>query len=392
MALALGSAPTMAIAALIDESVTPAPVVGTAFAYARQSALTAFHCVGDRDRGTLSTREVTLRIGARRIRGIVIEWDHEFDYAILELAEPIPDGYQPIPLTTAVQPNVSFTSKGWPQSRPFRSDSVAVGGFVTDPFATIFGGRPALQLFCQESAAGLALKGLSGAPVLVESRDGPAAAGIIRWNPPASDGSGTARGGIVYACPMSALIPNSPQLRGYDFASPDTRFLISYAEADLPWAEWLHSVATEKGHHVDARFNFLKPGDNFRQELHTALDNYQTVLAVITEHYGVSDDMLSRVEREMIQAHPGRKIPVLVSKCECPGFLCDLLPIDLTGLDEEESVTSLVNGLLRTTSLVGPRRAPFPGAADLSCVDPLLLRRPVPPALRVLDVTEGGRS
>jgi hypothetical protein len=379
----------MAIAALVDETGASPSVIGTAFAYSRQNALTAFHCVGDREQGTLSSRDVVIRIGSSRIPGSVIEWDHLTDYALLELKEPIPSEYQPIPLTTAVHPNVSFTSKGWPSSRPFPDDSLAVSGFVTDPYATLFSGHPALQLFCQESAAGLALQGLSGAPVLVESHDGPAAAGIIRWNPPKKDGSGSALGGIVYACPMSGLIPNSPQLRGYDFTSPDSRFLISYAETDIQWAEWIFAIATERGHHVDARFNFLRPGDNVRVELRSALDSYQNVLVVTTERYGDSEDELSRLEREMVQAHPGRKIPVVVRKCEAPGFLCDRLPIDLTGLDEEASATALVSGLLRTTSLKGPRFAPFPGPVDVSSSDPLLLRRSVSPQIRALEGAEG---
>ena len=59
----------------------------------------------------------------------------------------------------------------------------------------------------------LALKGYSGAPVLVRDRQQEAAAGLIRWNP-VRFGELAAVGGMVFACPVRSIV-ESPGLQPF---------------------------------------------------------------------------------------------------------------------------------------------------------------------------------
>jgi tetratricopeptide (TPR) repeat protein len=79
---------------------------------------------------------------------------------------------------------------------------VTVSGSITNIDGQLRG-VPAIQLYAEQSAAGLALGGLSGAPVFAGSA--PGVIGLVRYNPPHPDAAERGAGGIVYACSVEAL-------------------------------------------------------------------------------------------------------------------------------------------------------------------------------------------
>jgi tetratricopeptide (TPR) repeat protein len=88
---------------------------------------------------------------------------------------------------------------------------VTITGNVSEP-DTALDGAPVLQLYADQSAAGLSLHGMSGAPILVGTSEAEAAIGLVRWNPPRESDRSLAVGGILYACPIKAVIERRPEL------------------------------------------------------------------------------------------------------------------------------------------------------------------------------------
>ncbi len=141
--------------------------------------------------------------------------DVDLDVALLRITLP-PANLRSIPLgALRFHTDDSVLAVGWPLTRPFSGDLDHVRAVVDSPDATIFGGVPTLKLHSPEAAAGKALQGLSGGPVLFRTSadvgTGPGfAVGIVRWNPPRSDG--TALGGAFYATPVDAVTKRWPDL------------------------------------------------------------------------------------------------------------------------------------------------------------------------------------
>lgn len=130
-----------------------------------------------------------------------------------------------------------------------------VVGTVRDPQAFEAPGLPAIQLFCQDAAAGLGapLHGLSGSPCMVDDR----AVGILRSTAVGSalDGLGRSQllteAGLVWACPATVLA-QSPMPAGLGalpsgwFAQPRAGdFVVVRSRADHLAKPQLLSVARE---------------------------------------------------------------------------------------------------------------------------------------------------
>lgn len=357
----------------------PMASLGTAFICSPSFALTAFHCIGDRETNQIKHPRVAIRLGGVPISGDVVEANSMADFAIIKLREPLPPGVRPLPLEQTVRNHSNFRSKGWPSARPFSSDPMTVSGQVTDPAATIFDGVHAIQLFCREAAAGLPLYGISGAPVLVEDQENASrAVGIMRWNPQSPSDHRVAYGGIAFACPLGAIIDNSDGLRN-ELGRDRQSLYIAYAEEDRQWAEFLHELMTSNGYRVTARFVFTKPGDAFRAKASETLVSFPNVLILVTANYEASDDPISIVEREMIEDHRGRRIPVLLMECEVPSFTSRLVPIDLRGEDDAmtwkrcalEGLYSVVAGP------IAPSGVPFPLQRNDGMPIPIARDRPI---------------
>jgi tetratricopeptide (TPR) repeat protein len=182
---------------------------GTAFAIARDLALTALHVVAEQPTITFSDESWPVATVERS--------DEALDVAVLRLAEPgLPDELAPLPLATAVRSGQPWRGHGYPEAT---GGQYTIGGLVMDPDARLEGGAPAIQLHClQESAVSpLPLGGMSGSPVL--DRESGTVIGIIRrgFFDAAAARAGTVGGDIfaTLAADVARLWPDllSPLLR-----------------------------------------------------------------------------------------------------------------------------------------------------------------------------------
>lgn len=174
--------------------------VGTAFAVAPSFLVTAAHVVRDSETVYLFVPhygEVTGRVCGR---------DTEFDVALLTVAHPIhADMIASVEEAGLQHVTLPFTASGWPRSRHFRTDPVTISGRVVDVAATIFDGRPAIQLYCHEVGAGLDPHGLSGAPISVIRANGSMdTIGVVSWSP--TSARMTIDGGTIFASPLALAL------------------------------------------------------------------------------------------------------------------------------------------------------------------------------------------
>lgn len=200
---------TDAVARLADA--VSGGALGTAFAVTNRWALTAFHCVGDRQ-----THEI-------RVRRVRLEWDHGdvsdalvddgdpfLDIALLHLDRALPRELAPIRLVRKVTEESLFEAPG---AVPAVAEVpiFRASGEITWPNAHLVDEAPVIQLTCRQAAAELSLQGLSGAPVIVRRSGG--AVGVIRRNPPRPDRPELAAGATVYATPVEAILAQWPRLQ-----------------------------------------------------------------------------------------------------------------------------------------------------------------------------------
>lgn len=183
---------------------------GTAFAIANSIGLTAFHCIGDRLTGrVVLSRAFVIFPSSDPVEFQYEDGDPKADFAVLKFLTPVSPDLRHIPLIDKTFRQEQFYSPGYPNDID-ETDFFTISGTVTEPDASIKPNIPAIQLYCQQSAANLSLHGMSGAPVLIGNRQ--AAVGIVRWNPENSDG---AIGGSLFACPTQLLLNRRPELCAY---------------------------------------------------------------------------------------------------------------------------------------------------------------------------------
>jgi N-6 DNA Methylase len=183
--------------------------LGTVFAVTDRLALTAFHCVGDRRSGSISRRRVRCKWGASVSYAAVQDGDHFNDVVLLRLERGLPSELAPVPLVREVDAHTPFVAPGAPaeiQGMPL----YAASGEISWPYGHLDDESPVIQLHCPNSAAGLSLHGLSGAPVLVGNPL--RAVGVIRWNPPRADQPRLAAGATVVATPITEVLRQWPAL------------------------------------------------------------------------------------------------------------------------------------------------------------------------------------
>ncbi|MQA87976.1 MAG: hypothetical protein GEV03_25965 [Streptosporangiales bacterium] len=177
---------------------------GTVFAVTDRWALTAFHCVGDRETGEIRFRRARCTWDQGGASNAIVEDGDPFiDVALLRLDRALPRGLDPVQLVRDVAEHSRFDAPGPLAAVPDVRTFWATGEVVrTDSRLT--DDAPVLQLTCQQSAADLPLHGLSGAPVLVGQPQ--AAAGVVRRNPQRKDRPDLAAGATVYATPAAAVL------------------------------------------------------------------------------------------------------------------------------------------------------------------------------------------
>jgi tetratricopeptide (TPR) repeat protein len=184
-------------------------VLGTAFAISSELGLTAYHCIGDRVGAQVKERRVRLSfVNGESLDAEYADGDPEADFALLRFLSPLPETSTRIPIALDAFANARFRCPGYPAGVP-RPSIVTITGSVSEPDAGLESAR-VLQLFADQSAAGLSLHGMSGAPILVGMPE--AAIGLVRWNPQRQDDRALAVGGMVYACPIKTIVERCPEL------------------------------------------------------------------------------------------------------------------------------------------------------------------------------------
>lgn len=191
---------------------------GTGFAISTDLALTAFHCIGNRSSGEIRLSKV--RFQFRNDIGLEAEYldgNPKADFALLRFRNPLPADLRPVGLASGVIERSRYRAIGYPVGYGGEDgpDRFTVQGTVTDCRARFKDGSPALQLLCLESLGELSLYGLSGAPVLVVTRQGESAIGLVRWNDPRESDDRFATGATVFACPIATIVEQVPDIRPF---------------------------------------------------------------------------------------------------------------------------------------------------------------------------------
>ncbi|RLP93474.1 trypsin-like peptidase domain-containing protein [Micromonospora sp. CV4] len=349
-----------AIGGLCQDADNPSveALVGSAFAVSATAALTAFHCVGDRESKTVRHSRVSIWFHDRFIPAEVVEPIPELDVAVLELEKDLPDDLAPLKIVNDARVQAPFTSIGWPLERPFSPHYFAVSGHIVDVNGRIFEGAPALQLHCVQSAT-LSLHGYSGAPVLINGIDR-AAVGLIRWNPERLEAPDFAIGGTIYATPISAVLSQSTYLQSLDQGQleitidgePEDGYCISHSNADLDVARWIGTVLRREGIGARVRGEYVVPGTNYLPSLRDAHQKYPNVLLILSPSTLKCDSPSHQTEIDWMANGEiaGEIIPVRVDPGKIPNFIYDIEPIDLRGCGTEDEVSeALIEGLAAAT-------------------------------------------
>ena len=208
---------------------------GTGFLVTERYVLTALHVVAERRASMQRTGQaqpvtfvdaIPLRFGQEQCPARVVDhlWDPREDWALLELDRAV--DIEPVALGELHGEAATWRSYGFPDTKP---DGMMVEGRVRDASGRIEG-VPALQLFSEEAASGggMPVRGLSGAPCMVEG----AAIGILRWVPMANRATGQAHAGTVFACPIPLIAK-----RCIDLLPPPVAVNAGGSQPQLPAAQ-----------------------------------------------------------------------------------------------------------------------------------------------------------
>lgn len=160
---------------------------------------------------------------------------------------------------------------------------------------------------------------------------------------------------------------------------PPARFIVSHADADRDWAEWIGFQITRAGAEAHVEYD---AGSNEVVEFQRMVDRGDRVVAVVSKAALADTRCQSRWAAMLAADQDGaarRLMPVIVETCR-PGVLLDAVTsVRLVGLRSQEAVDCLLDALgLRVQEVSDP---PFPGATDADVrrvdrVDSLMNRLP----------------
>lgn len=179
--------------------------VGTGALVAPGVVLTALHVVADRQPQVAPIPgTITLSFPEGAVGGTLLEsrWDGQADWALIATDRQL--AARPIPLADASGSGVAWETHGFPEAQPV--DGMVIGGRIANHAGRYYE-IPALQLYSDEAAAagGMPVRGLSGAPVLVDG----ALVGVLRASL-LEKGRNVA--GTLYACPARLAAQAAPDL------------------------------------------------------------------------------------------------------------------------------------------------------------------------------------
>lgn len=142
-------------------------------------------------------------------------------------------------------------------------------------------------------------------------------------------------------------------------------FLISYADADKQWAEWIAEELEGAGYSTILRGWDFEPGANFVVEMNDATRRAKRTLLLLSPDYLKGFDEHPEWTVAFSEDKAGRQrklLPIYVRECkqQVKGLLGPIMPIDIVGKD-----AAVARDLLLTGVRSGRRRAKqqpgFPG-------------------------------
>ncbi len=127
-------------------------------------------------------------------------------------------------------------------------------------------------------------------------------------------------------------------------------FLVSYAPTDLAWAEWIAWQLESAGYSVLIEAWDLVAGAHPAAHREAGIEGAIRTVAVVSRRYQQSAEQ-SAVYRAVAERDPDGKhrklVPVRIEECEPGGFLGQIHPIDLVGLDAAAAKRELLEQIKR---------------------------------------------
>jgi hypothetical protein len=183
--------------------------VGTAFAIDRCTAVTAWHCLRDRQNPKLALQSTELRfLNGTELTAAYEHGDSLEDWAILRLSVPLPDTLEPIPLRREIEAWEDCRCLGFPASTLLPGELGYLPILATVSGETTREGARRIVINAREVGTGLNPAGMSGGPVIPRSGATQAVGILSRL---LLDDEGMRVGGVLFACP-SHLLADKPAL------------------------------------------------------------------------------------------------------------------------------------------------------------------------------------
>ena len=179
--------------------------LGSAYLVSAARAITCEHVVRE-------FSEVVLFFQGWQRKAIVEKRSVENDCAVLRLLDsPPPVHVEPLRLADfEAKPETRWRARGYPDAAEFPAQGLGPlpftpGGVVRTFLAVGSEGQRALQLYCEEMATGDSVKGISGAPVVINADDGTVRVigHVMEEIPGQKDRE--SRLGTLFACPAEAI-------------------------------------------------------------------------------------------------------------------------------------------------------------------------------------------
>ena len=138
-------------------------------------------------------------------------------------------------------------------------------------------------------------------------------------------------------------------------------FFISRNGADSDWARWIATELEDTGYTTILQDWDFRPGQNFISRMQDAITQSERTIAVLSQQYlnaEFTQPEWMAAFRQDPKGDKGLLIPIRVQECEPPGLLASLAYIDVFGIEEEEALQRLLQGLERGRA---KRKQAFPG-------------------------------
>ncbi|MGG0360273.1 toll/interleukin-1 receptor domain-containing protein [Bacillus tropicus] len=140
-------------------------------------------------------------------------------------------------------------------------------------------------------------------------------------------------------------------------------FFISYNHNDEKYAEWISWILEQAGHTTIIQAWDFKPGNNFAILMHQAASHSRHTLALLSDNYLGSQFTLPEWIAAFSDDPTGERqklIPVRIEDIKLEGLLKSILYIDLVGLDQEQAIAAILEGV-QTKRKKPNTPPPFPG-------------------------------